>query len=465
MSAARRLARTPVRRRAVIALSLALILANVRIRDRGPVAQSSDSPCDIRTSERVVAVGDVHGAYDRFVGILRAAGLVDSRARWTGGRAVLVQTGDVLDRGPHSRRVLDLLRRLEREASRAGGRVHALVGNHEVMRMVGDWRYVSAEELAAFRDPESSDRRTIVLERAAEEAALRAKQEKRPFDEGAFREQFLRDVPLGSIEMRQAFDVAGEYGKWLRARHSVIKVNGIVFLHGGISEEVAALGCDTINATVRRELAAPPPTPEQLLTLLSSGPSGPLWYRGLAQEPEDTFAPKLDAILKALRARAIVIGHTPVLPGRIATRFGGRVVQIDTGMLDGDFYPEGVASALEIQRDALTAIYEDRRERIEVPALGLAANEAVSLRPAAARAGSSNSTAASPRSAILFSKCLTMASRRARTAAISSLVRLFPTASVTASVVRPRSFANSERSHRWSWSGLRRSRPSLNPRV
>src|SRR4029453_4250905 len=102
------------------------------------------SVCRIETSELIFAVGDVHGAYDRFLAILRGAGLVDGRARWTGGRTILVQTGDVLDRGPASRRVLDLLRQLERDAARAGGQVHALIGNHEVMRIVGQWTDVSA---------------------------------------------------------------------------------------------------------------------------------------------------------------------------------------------------------------------------------------------------------------------------------------------------------------------------------
>src|SRR5262245_13373628 len=74
-------------------------------------AQAPSDPCNIQTTERVVAIGDVHGAYDPFVALLRATGLTDGRGRWTGGRAILVQTGDVVDRGPDSRRVLDLLRR------------------------------------------------------------------------------------------------------------------------------------------------------------------------------------------------------------------------------------------------------------------------------------------------------------------------------------------------------------------
>ena len=346
------------------AVATALIVLCLNLATGDAAAQATDSLCDLRTTERVVAIGDVHGAYDRFLAILGKAGLVDARGRWTGGRSILIQTGDVLDRGPDSKRVLDLLRRLEQDARRDGGRVIALIGNHEVMRMVGDWRYVSAGELAAFRTGNSTDLRNAILERSVEQAATRAKAEKRSFDEAAFRTQFLKDIPLGYIEMRQAFDLTGDYGKWLRSHSTMAKVNGVVYMHGGTSPEVAALGCEGTNEGVRKDLAAPPPPPEQLLTMLSSSENGPLWYRGLAEEKEETFLPTFESILKSLGARAIVIGHTPVLPGRITTRFGGRVIQIDTGMLDGEFYPKGVASALEWQGDVVTAIYDDRRERL-----------------------------------------------------------------------------------------------------
>jgi hypothetical protein len=323
--------------------------------------------CSLRTPERVVAVGDVHGAYDSFVAILKAAQLIDARERWAGGRAMFVQTGDVLDRGADSRKVLDLLRRLERDAARAGGRVIPLLGNHELMRLLGDWRYVSEGELRAFRRGDSEELRELAYQRALEATKARATAE-RPFDEVDFRARFLKEVPLGFLEMSQAFDVKGDYGPWMRARPAMAMVNGVAFLHGGVSDTVAPLGCDGINAAVSKELASLPVAPEAVPTLLAAGETGPLWYRGLAQEPEDTFAPKLTAILDRLGARAIVIGHTPVLPGRIDMRFGGRVVQIDTGMLDGTFYPKGVPAALELRGDTATAIYLDRREPL--PAVG-----------------------------------------------------------------------------------------------
>ena len=91
--------------------TVALALAAGAHAERATAQEKSGAPCEITTQERVVAVGDIHGGYDAFVAILREAQLLDRRDRWIGGRAVLVQTGDVLDRGADSRKALDLLRR------------------------------------------------------------------------------------------------------------------------------------------------------------------------------------------------------------------------------------------------------------------------------------------------------------------------------------------------------------------
>ena len=281
-----------------------------------------------------------------------------------------MQTGDVLDRGADSRKVVDLLRRLERDAAAAGGGVHALLGNHEFMRVVGDWRYVSPGEFKAFQNAASVELRDRVRDMNAELAARRARAENRKFDEREYRSLFDKDFPLGYFEMQLAFGKDGEYGKWVRSRLAAVKINGTIFIHGGVSDTAANLGCQGLNAEVERDLAAAPVPPDKVKSLLSATEDGPLWYRGLASEPEATFEPTLDSILRRLDARAVVIGHTPVADGQITTRFGGRVVLIDTGMLRGEFYPRGVASALEMRGQALAAIYEDgRRVPITAPAL------------------------------------------------------------------------------------------------
>jgi hypothetical protein len=360
--------------RIVIGLALALAAASLPGFDSRVHAQGkpASSPCNIQTTERVVAVGDVHGAFDSFAAILRAAQVIDDRNRWSGRRTVLVQTGDVLDRGPDSRKAIDLLRRLERDAQRAGGRVVSLLGNHELMRLISDWRYVSAGEIEAFRNGDSTRLREQVLVTLNEQAAQRARTEGREHDAEAYRAQFLKEVPLGMIELRQAFGPEGEYGRWIRERPTVAQVNGVLFLHGGISPETAALGCEGINAAVTKELAALPP-PEQAASLMAASETGPLWYRGLALQSEEELAPVLPGILDQTKARAIVIGHSTVLPGRIVARLDGRVILIDTGMVGGEFYKGGIPSALEWNGNMVTAIYLDRREPLSAPALQSAA--------------------------------------------------------------------------------------------
>ena len=186
-------------------------------------------------------------------------------------------------------------------------------------------------------------------------------------DESSLRAKFDADTPLGLVEMLGAFSARGEYGQWLRERPAVARINGVLFVHGGISTRVAPLGCAGINSGIQSDLtvgfekmqAAP-------LESLAMAEDGPLWYRGLAREDEKTFAPEVAKILAATGARAIVIGHTVSETGWVHPRFDSRVVQIDTGMLSS-VYKGGRASALEIAGDRWTAIYEDQRQPLPAP--------------------------------------------------------------------------------------------------
>lgn len=326
---------------------LAALLATACAMAGNPASVTARAtPCEFDNVERIVAVGDVHGAYDRFLEILRAAAVIDARNRWSGGRTHLVQTGDVLDRGPDSRKALEFLRRLARDAERAGGRVHALLGNHEAMRLLGDFRYVVPGEYAAFANADSVATRRALLER--QPAAQRA--------------QIEQETPLGMIEMIHAFGPGQDLGAYLRTLNAVVRINGVVFLHGGISPAVASTPCSVINDAIRRELGPDfektRQTPGETLTARADGP---LWYRGLANEP-DTFAPEVRKILEAQHARAIVVGHS-ANPGAIRSRFDGTVFLIETGMQPAHL-PNGRASALEIRGALFTAIYKDSRHII-----------------------------------------------------------------------------------------------------
>ncbi|HTP49161.1 MAG TPA: metallophosphoesterase [Anaeromyxobacteraceae bacterium] len=337
-----------------------------------PAASAAEGTCGITGVPRVVAVGDIHASYDNLLKVLTMAGLLDASAHWAGGRAFYVQVGDMLDRGVQARPVLDLLMRLEKEARKAGGRVVVLLGNHEVMNMLGDLRYVQAAEYeewkepdtARFQTPPGKTRRMRFVEAVTRRAREEAKAAGQPFDEEAYRQKILDQTPPGFVERVQALSASGEYGQWLREHDVVATVNGVAFVHGGLTPEVAALGCEGINRKVRSELGPDlAQTRANPREALATGESGPLWYRGLAQEDEATLLPSVERVLQSMKVKAVVIGHTPTGDGKIRPRFEGRVVMIDVGMT-AEY--GGHLAALELGPDgSFSAIYPTGRESLE----------------------------------------------------------------------------------------------------
>jgi hypothetical protein len=251
-----------------------------------PVAPAPAGPTLVRVLEpgagHVYAVGDLHGDLDNAIAALHLAGLVDADGHWTGGKTTLVQTGDTTDRGPDSRQILALLRQLETEAAQAGGKVVALLGNHEVMNLRGDLRYVDPGDTAAYG---------------------------------------------GEQARQQAFSPQGEDGRWLRTKDAVAKVGRTVFVHGGVHPDFATKGLDALNAAVRAAIDVP--TPDPVL-----GETGPLWYRGYVQDPPETACPLLSQALAALEADRMVVGHTTRRDGRVEARCEGALVVIDIGISD-----------------------------------------------------------------------------------------------------------------------------------
>jgi hypothetical protein len=102
--------------------------------------------------KRRIVVGDIHGELEGFIEIIRDAGLIDDRDHWSGRDDILIQTGDVIDRGPHSMEAFDLLKRLQKEAAVVRGEVIRLCGNHELMLLQKDFRYANFNDPEAFVD-------------------------------------------------------------------------------------------------------------------------------------------------------------------------------------------------------------------------------------------------------------------------------------------------------------------------
>ena len=391
-------------------VSSLLVLLAVALAWAGPAKTPAEQ------AETVVAIGDVHGDFDDFVSILQRTGLIDAQHHWTGNKATLVQVGDLLDRGPKPREVMDLVMALEKEAPKAGGRVVSLLGNHEMMNIMGDLRYVTPQNYASFADGNSEDRRKsgyqqYVKWRSSHSALIAELPQPMEITEA----EWMARHPVGFIEQREAFSPNGSYGKWLREHSAVAKIGDAIFLHGGIHPNVAHLKLDTINAHIRDEIKAFDSGKQDLIdqnvilpffTLqeisaavqaelsaerkshvssdeqkqarlmrflgygdwLSVRVDGPLWFRGYDQWSEEEGAAQIGKVLESYNAKRIVVGHTVQKGGSMRPRFNNKVFLIDTGMLSS-YYPGGRASALEIQKDTkLTADYMDQQVVLVEPA-------------------------------------------------------------------------------------------------
>jgi hypothetical protein len=346
--------------------------------------------------ERIVAVSDIHGAYEPLVATLQNAGVIDVDLGWAGGATHLVIVGDILDRGPDSRDAMDLLMRLETEAESAGGMVHVLVGNHEAMNLVGDLRYVAKEEFAAFAGEETDEERARWLAEYAQRKGA----------DGDISEELRREFderfPTGFFAHRREFEADGRYGAWLLSQPVVVVVNATAFVHGGLSPMIAEIGLDGVNGTLAGELQryvenltplydagvltpmdnfyAHPrilqshmPSVEADAALLGAieetrklaesdvhAPNGPLWYRGNVACCRLVEEERLESALDAIGANRVVIGHTPTQGRRILERFDGDIIEVDTGMLSERY--GGSGNALIIEGDRLAVVNEDSTE-------------------------------------------------------------------------------------------------------
>ena len=154
--------------------------------------------------------------------------------------------------------------------------VHALLGNHETMNVLGDLRYVDHGEYDAFKTADSNGVRDQAYEQLADPSQK---------DDRRYRSKWEDEHPLGWVEQRQAFGKDGKYGKWLRQCNTVVKINDVLFMHGGLGPKYLSWSLQEINDRVREEL--------QDFSKLNGGvvtdAQGPLWYRDFAGLPRPKY--------------------------------------------------------------------------------------------------------------------------------------------------------------------------------
>ncbi len=284
--------------------------------DRAATTTSTAPP------RRIVAIGDLHGDLEATRAALRLAGLIDDRDRWRGGDTILVQTGDQLDRGDDEREILELFDRLELEATAAGGEVHVLNGNHELMNAAGDFRYVTEGGWADFRDV---DTETL-------DAALAAE---------------LDSIPEDKRGRVAAFMPGGPWALRLAERDVVFVNQGNVFVHGGLTPRWAEVGADQINANVERWLRQGGRPPAAV-----TDPEGPVWTRAFSDRPDAGDCATLGESLAELGADRMIVGHTVHTTG-VESACDGKVWMIDVGMAA---HYGGSPAALEIIGDRVTVL-------------------------------------------------------------------------------------------------------------
>ena len=332
---------------------------------------------EYRTQADIFMVGDIHGAYPEFVSILRHAGLVNDKLDWIGENAHFVSTGDLMDRGPSSRQVMDLLIKLQGQAKQAGGQVHVLLGNHEVLNLIGDWRYISLQEYQEFANDESAAMRNKYFEEY--KSAVSNGTNDRTL--ASFDKQF----PAGFFARLEAFMPTGEYGQWLHTLPVIIKINQHVFTHGGLSVKTLNTSINELNKQLKKELNDYTHSWAKLIESKQLSPTSdyseriaivkrheetktsrvfleaydgllyssnsPNWYRGNAQCHPLFETKLLNDVLKSFDAKTLWVGHTT--DTTVRQRFNNQLILMDTGMLKQAYGGQPIYAHIVAQTDKL----------------------------------------------------------------------------------------------------------------
>jgi len=248
---------------------------------------------------RVIAVGDIHGDYQKLEDVLRHAKLIDSNNNWIATNTALVQTGDLMDRGSDIQKILDLLFSLKEQAKKKNSEVILLLGNHEVMNFRGNYQFVSLSDFNSF----------------------------------------------GSLSKReQAFSTSGKYGKIMRKEMKLTTaINDSIFVHGGLLPKFAVESIDDMNSKVQKILMNAPSFEEiydlhqknktvEIYQTPYFSEEGPLFTRDLISKDEDELCASIEQTLKFTNTKRMIVGHNPQDYGEIRTRCNGKVIFIDLGM-------------------------------------------------------------------------------------------------------------------------------------
>ncbi len=246
--------------------------------------------------DSLFVIGDVHGRYDQLIHLMQKSNIIDKNLNWMAGEAHVVFLGDLFDRGSDVTKVLWFIYELEDKAKAAGGKVHLVLGNHEIMTMTKDLRYVSPKEMAIA---------------------------------GAFDKSYDELFhPTKSL-----------LGAWLRSKPSVLKIDKAIFAHGGIVD-LETGSVKGFNELVYNYMEQPiyldimqdqpdstkyDPIKWKQMRYFFYSEESPFWYRGYVNS--DTLAPQLKTMLRKYNSNVHIVAHTPL--ETITQRYKGDLLTTD----------------------------------------------------------------------------------------------------------------------------------------
>jgi hypothetical protein len=249
-------------------------------------------------------IGDIHGGYKTYIDLLKSMGIIDKDLNWKFGKGHLMVTGDIFDRGDKVTEVLWHLFGLEKQAEDAGGEVHLLLGNHELMVIDNELSYIN--------------------------------------------NKYKKVEELSGKGYNELYSASYILGSWLRSKPVIVTINDILFVHAGLSSEmvqrkmntkrVNQLFGDDLNGRPLDSISANIDLPFLFTDL------GPIWYRGYFSGT-DFNESKLDSILNYYGKKHIIVGHTTIQT--ITSLYNYKIIGVDTGIMFGKspemlLYKEGV---------------------------------------------------------------------------------------------------------------------------
>jgi hypothetical protein len=272
----------------------------------------------VTDTQRVIAIGDVHGDLAAVKSVLRLAEVIDGDDRWSGEDAVVVQVGDQLDRGNGEQAIVDLFEKLSDEAWAAGGGLFPLIGNHETMNVSLNFGYVTAGGWADFADI--------------------------AYDEN---DSQLNLYPASQRGRVAAMRPGGVYARIFAEHNMVMIVGGTLFVHGGLLPQHLVIGLDEMNRQVQSWMRGEGPIPASI-----NSAEGVVWNRVYSSGTSEMDCARLAQVLRLLSVERIVVAHTVQQQG-INAACNDTAWRVDVGLAS---HYGGRPQALEIIGDSVRAI-------------------------------------------------------------------------------------------------------------